>query len=632
MGRHLSEKATQPAVGARAAPGDIRKSRAKALRAALDAIYLAQLKTIALVVAGYYLITVVAHMFVLPPDIKVPVSLAAVVAFLSWVILHLLLRFKRIPARHSHNAILLPGVASVFVVYLHIWLSGDVHQMTNAVLSLLVFGFITLLPRIYVTLTIICLGLYVYTLVTVGGEYTGHYAFMAFAGQMISVLCFVQRYRTLSNVERLLISNKSKSQALSRRAREAQRLLAEAEAAAEEARVANQAKSAFLANATHELRTPLTGVLGMMQLLSSTDMTEEQEELVQSAQFSASTLLTLINDILDLAKLEEGKLALQPEPFVPGELARRIVELLRPEAEKKGLVLGFHDCCDATPMLMGDSVRIGQILFNLIGNAIKFTDEGRVDVTVSLSCNHENLQPLGFVVEDTGVGFDQSFAQRLFGRFEQADGSAIKRQAGTGLGLAICHELSVLMNGRLEAQSEPGVGSRFSFNLTLPLATETASEQAGQENAVYPSGVSDRKLSILVAEDNKVNQMLVDKLLARDNWSVSLVDDGEKAVDAILGQDFDIVLMDVRMPVLDGVDATRKIRAAGIARSSTPIIALTANTTEEDVEQYRRVGMDGVVGKPIQPEELERVIGAVLEFGAGAGFPSSIVPDRRDSD
>lgn len=618
------------AVGASAAATDVRRSRTKALRAALDAIYLAQLKTITLVVAGYYLITIFAHMFVLPPEIKVPVTFAAVVAFLSWVVLHLFVRFQRIPARHSHNAILLPGVASVFLVYLHIWLSGDVHQMTNAVLSLLVFGFITLLPRIYATLTILCLGLYVYTLVTVGGEYTGHYAFMALAGQMISILCFVQRYRTLSNVERLLISNKSKSQALSRRAREAQRLLSEAEAAAEEARVANEAKGAFLANATHELRTPLTGVLGMMRLLSSTDMTEEQEELVQSARFSASTLLTLINDILDLSKLEEGKLALQPEPFVPGDLARRITDLMRPEAEKKGLVLGFHDCCDTTPELMGDSVRIGQVLFNLIGNAIKFTDEGRVDVTVSLSCNNENVQQLGFVVEDTGVGFDQSFAQRLFGRFEQADGSAIKRQAGTGLGLAICHELSVLMNGRLEAQSEPGVGSRFSFNLALPLAVETvAEEEAGQERVLHTSDASDRKLSILVAEDNKVNQMLIDKLLARDNWSISLVDDGEKAVDAILGQDFDIVLMDVRMPVVDGVDATRRVREADGARSRTPIIALTANTTAEDVEQYRQVGMDGVVGKPIQPEELERVIGVVLDVGPGTGFPSGITLDPR---
>jgi len=630
MERHLSDGAEDTVTEEAGSGGDLRARRAAEVRKALDGIYSAQLKTISLVMAIYYSVTTISHMFFLPEDIRMQVVGVSLLALVSGLFVHILTRLDKIPPRYSHAALLPPALVGVALVFVHVWLAGDPHQLTNGVLVLMAFGFVTLLPKIFVFLTSVAALLFVITLVAIGGEWTVHYGFMAFAGLLLSILCFLQRYRTLSNVERLLISNRSKSQALAKRARESQRLLAEAEAAAEEARIANEAKGEFLANTSHELRTPLTGVLGMMRLLASSNLTEEQEELVRAAQFSASTLLTLINDILDLAKLEEGKLVLHPEPFSPGDLTRRIVDLLRPEAEEKGLILAFHDCCDSSPMLMGDSVRIGQILFNLIGNAIKFTDTGRVDVTISLSCNNEAMQPLQFLVEDTGVGFDQAVAQRLFERFEQADGSAIKRQAGTGLGLAICSELAGLMNGKLEAKSELGVGSRFSFDLILPLAERDSKTEAPEPTACCPAPEAERPLSILVAEDNKVNQMLIGRLLARDHWSIMMVEDGRSAVDAILAQDFDIVFMDVRMPVLDGVDATRMVRAADGSRSATPIVALTANTMPDDILKYRDVGMDGIVGKPIQPDELERVMEAVLDGGPGAGFDLAMAVEPVD--
>lgn len=616
----MSDEADLSVTDAQAAASDLRERRAAEVRKALDGIYSVQLRTISLVMAIYYTITTVSHLFFLPEAIRMQVVAVSLVALISCIFVHILTRLDKIPAQYSHAALLPPALVGVALVFVHVWLANDPHQLTNGVLVLMAFGFVTLLPLIYIVLTAVATLAFVVTLVAIGGEWTVHYGFMAFAGLLLSILCFLQRYRTLSNVERLLISNRSKSQALAKRARESQRLLAEAEAAAEEARVANEAKGAFLANTSHELRTPLTGVLGMMRLLASSDLSEEQEELVRAAQFSASTLLTLINDILDLAKLEEGKLELHPEAFSPGDLTRRIVDLLRPEAEEKGLELAFHDCCETSPLLMGDSVRIGQILFNLVGNAIKFTDSGRVDVTISLSCNNEAAQPLQFLVEDTGVGFDQSVAERLFERFEQVDGSAVKRQAGTGLGLAICSELAGLMNGQLGATSEPGVGSRFSFDLVLPVAETESAVEPAEPAACCPAPQEERSLAILVAEDNKVNQMLIGRLLTRDHWSVTMVEDGKSAVDAILAQDFDIVFMDVRMPVLDGVDATRAVRAAADSRSATPIVALTANTMPDDILKYRDVGMDGIVGKPIQPDELEQVMDAVLGGAPGAGF------------
>ena len=596
-----------------------KSARALQVRQALDGIYLGQLPTITLVMAFYYLFTGISHVLVLPADIRwllATVSfLASCISMLTW----LLLRLRQIPARFSHVAFLPSAFAVIALVFLHVEMTGDILQLTNVVLILLAFGFITLLPSVFVVLVVLCSALFILCLKSLGGPLTIHLAFMGFASVVLSALCFVQRYKTLSNVERLLISNRSKSQALATKAREAQALLSEAEKAAAEARRANEAKGVFLANTSHELRTPLTGVLGMMRLLGDTKLTKEQREYLKAAQFSANTLLTLINDILDLARMEEGKMVLAEQAFRADEVAHQIVELLAPTAEEKGLDLTFHNAKGPFPLTVGDSVRIGQVLFNLVGNAIKFTDAGRVDVRVSLGQQRDGWQDMMFEVLDTGIGFSNEELERLFARFEQADGSAVKKQGGAGLGLSICRELAQLMGGQLYAEATTGEGARFVFEVRLPLAASTDKGQQALDHGEDEVSVDvPENLSVLVAEDNTVNRLLIGKLLDKLNWTLAFAEDGNQAVNTALGQDFDLILMDVRMPGMDGVEATKAIRATDGARGRVPIVALTANTMAEDIAIYQQVGMDAVVGKPIQLDELKKTVHTVLMGRRGA--------------
>ncbi|MFC4349393.1 ATP-binding protein [Kordiimonas lipolytica] len=589
-----------------------KSSRALKVRQALDGLYLGQLPTILLVMSCYYVFTGISHLIVLPAEIRYVLALlsfsASAIGMATWW----LLKLKKIPARLSHVAFLPSAFSVIILVFVHVEMTGDLLQLTNFMLVLLAFGFITLLPILYIGLVALCSVTFVSCLIGIGGPLTMHIAFMGVASIVLSGLCFFQRYRTLSNVERLLISNRSKSQALAARAREARDLLKEAEKAALEAQRANEAKGVFLANTSHELRTPLTGVLGMMRLLGDTRLTDEQQEFLKAAQFSANTLLTLINDILDLARMEEGKLDLMGEAFRADEVARQIVDLLTPTATEKGLELKFHEGAEPFPETLGDSVRVGQILFNLVGNAIKFTDKGKVDVSVRLGPEGAGRRHMIFEVQDTGIGFSNEELERLFSRFEQADGSAIKKQGGAGLGLAICRELAALMGGRLYAEAAEGKGARFVFEVQMPLAFEGAGQDAFDAGADLAVNVVPEGLSVLVAEDNNINRMLIEKLLGRLNWNLSFAEDGNQALEAALGSDFDLILMDVRMPGMDGVEATKAIRKSGGQRSQVPIIALTANTMAEDIAAYHEAGMDAVVGKPIQIDQLRQAVQAVL--------------------
>lgn len=596
-----------------------KSSRALQVRQALDGLYLTQLPTIVLVMSCYYIFTGISHLVVLPEEIRYVLASISFSASAIGIATWWLLRLKKIPARWSHVAFLPSALSVVVLVFVHVEMTRDPLQLTNFMLILLAFGFITLRPSVYIGLVALSSVIFVSCLIGIGGALTVHIGFLGVASVVLSALCFVQRYKTLSNVERLLISNRSKSQALAIKAREAQALLCDAEKAAAEARRANEAKGVFLANTSHELRTPLTGVLGMMRLLGDTRLTKEQREFLKAAQFSANTLLTLINDILDLARMEEGKLVLTEQAFRADEVAHQIVELLGPTAEEKGLDLTFHNADGPFPLTVGDSVRVGQVLFNLVGNAIKFTDTGKVDVSLSLGQVEGGRQGMSFEVLDTGVGFSNEELERLFARFEQADGSAVKKQGGAGLGLAICRELARLMGGRLYAEAVTGKGARFVFDVELPLAANAEEGQAALGHGEEAISVEvPENLSVLVAEDNSVNRLLIGKLLDKLNWTLAFAEDGSQAVDAALAQDFDLILMDVRMPGLDGVDATKAIRAVDGPRGEVPIVALTANTMAEDIAIYQQVGMDAVVGKPIQLDELKKTVHTVLMGRRGA--------------
>ena len=368
-----------------------------------------------------------------------------------------------------------------------------------------------------------------------------------------------------------------------------------------EAEAASVAKSEFLANMSHEIRTPLNGVLAMAHVLKKGDLGPREKEAAALICASGEMLERLLSDILDIAKVEAGQLEIETAPFQVGDLARSVAALCRAKAEEKGVRLLVEIDPAADRSWLGDAVRIRQVVINLLSNAVKFTDAG--DVRLSLDLDGEGR--LRFTVSDTGVGFDASFRERLFDRFQQADGSITRRFGGTGLGLAICKQLADMMGGVLDCDSAPGEGAEFRFVIALP-----AAEPAVEAGPEAPSSQPHAALNLLVADDHPTNLRVVEIILAGAGMSVTAVDNGLEAVRAHAAGGYDLILMDMQMPVMDGLTATAEIRAAE-ARAGTPrvpIVMLTANALPEHVRAGRLAGADGHLTKPITPASLFRAI------------------------
>jgi PAS domain S-box-containing protein len=393
--------------------------------------------------------------------------------------------------------------------------------------------------------------------------------------------------------------------ALAQKTRDAE-ALGEAKVQAE---AASEAKSRFLSVMSHEIRTPLAGVLGTLELLDHGLLSPEQRELSGLALRSAKALLALLNDVLDFSKMEARGVALSAEPFDAVTLVNEVRELFLSEATGKGLQLEV--AVPPTPLwVTGDVLRLRQVFSNLVGNAVKFTPAGRVQVTLSFTLDGTMARLLGSV-SDTGVGIAQDQVPLLFQPFMQADGSISRRFGGTGLGLVISKRLVDAMGGQLQVESHLGRGTRFWFELALPVAGRAA------PTGVMELGEAERRavagLKVLVAEDNPVNQLVLSRLLQRLGCIVSVVDNGEVALQRLAAASFDVMLMDVQMPVLDGLETTRRIRALQNDLATLPIVALTANAFAEDRDACLKAGMDDFLSKPVQESQLVRTLWAVVD-------------------
>ena len=382
-------------------------------------------------------------------------------------------------------------------------------------------------------------------------------------------------------------------------------------AAKEDAEAANRAKSTFLATMSHEIRTPLNGVLGMAQAMSADQLSPLQRDRLDVIRQSGETLLAILNDVLDLSKIEAGKLELEEADFDIAELARGAHAAFTAIANKKGLSFDLAVEPAARGVWRGDSTRVRQILYNLISNALKFTEQGEVRVRVS-----DNKGRLQVTVSDTGIGITETRLSALFQKFEQADASTTRRYGGTGLGLAICRELVTLMGGDIIATSALGEGSTFMFTLPLPRG-DKAAVPAARPAPTKAEDFAGGPIRVLAAEDNTVNQLVLKTLLHQIGVEPVVVDNGLKAVEAWEASTWDAILMDVQMPEMDGPTAAKLIRDRELitGRERTPIIALTANAMSHQVAEYMQAGMDAFVPKPIEIARLFAVLQEVL--GAG---------------
>lgn len=560
----------------------------KKIRAVVGELYYRQFYILWVLTVAYYLLVIGRDILAAPADLLWDLQLSNMSVIGCLLVTFLLERTGKIGADNIYLAPIPTAIAMVINVYLHVVLTDDANAIARGLLVIMAFSVVSMLPWVFwlltgfATLSHICI-----TYIVMGSEGTQMIG-VGIGSMMVSYGGFIVRYNSIREQARLNLVNQARAEKLEQLAK---------------------AKDEFIANMSHELRTPLTGLMGMVDLLDQAPLRSQDRHYLNTAKTSAETLRIVIDDILDLSKLGAGKLSLKPGPFDMVRLLSEVAEMMAVGAKDKGVGLALKLPETTLPALIADQARLRQILFNLLGNAVKFTEKGQVILSARLLSETDDELTVRLCVEDTGVGIAKEDLKRLFNRFEQADSSSTRRQSGTGLGLSISSELAALMGSEIHVESEPGKGSQFWFDLTAQktgLSPETNQGQSPDPAAV--EAMLARKLTVLVAEDNPVNQMLIRKLVTRGNWQVDFVGDGQQAINVAAGKRFDLILMDIQMPTVNGEEATRRIRAQKGLNDKTPIIALTANCMPEDVERYLSAGMVGSIAKPIKLDEFYQTI------------------------
>lgn len=551
------------------------------ISAVVGELYYKQFFILLYLTVAYYLIVVVRDVVSAPADVAwlLHGSNALVLGFLAatWLL-------EKQGSINVTNIYLTPIPISLMMVVnvnLHIVLLDDPDSLPRGILLIMAFGIVSMFPWIFWLLVLLATAVHIIVSALILEGEAGQMIAVGVGAAMISYGGFAVRYNSIREQVRLNLLNQERAEKLAQLAK---------------------AKDEFIANMSHELRTPLTGLMGMVDLLDEAPLPKEERQYLATAKTSAETLRVIINDILDLSKLGAGKLRLVPSEFDIVQLARNVAEMMAVSANEKGIELKVDLPDKPVTGLVGDQARITQVLFNLLGNAVKFTDEGSVTLSLDQLDENDRTVTVRLSVEDTGVGIAPQDISRLFDRFEQVDSSSTRKQAGTGLGLSISQELVRLMDSRIELESEVGTGSRFWFEITLEKASERKADSPapiGESDPDLRKAIMGRPLKLLVAEDNPVNQLLVKKLIGKCPWQADFVEDGEQAIWAADRSIYDLILMDIQMPNMNGEEAATTIRRESGPNANTPIVALTANCMPEDVERYLAKGINDTIAKPI---------------------------------